>query len=86
MITSYSLVNGIGIQMSENTLGYIAVLFVVEIFVAGFFLTIRWQRLMTLPRRCVYAGLAGGVISGVAYRLGLFAKKTGLLGVASALR
>lgn len=86
MITSYSLVDGIGIRMSENTLGYIAVLFVAEIFVAGFIFSTRWQRLVELPRRYVWAGLAGGVISGLAYGLVLYAKTIAPLGVVSALR
>ncbi|WP_298855906.1 EamA family transporter [uncultured Ruegeria sp.] len=86
MIASYSLVDGIGIRLSENTLGYIATLFVAEIFVAGFIFTTRWQRVVTLPRRYVWAGLAGGVISGVAYGLVLYAKTIAPLGVVSALR
>lgn len=86
MIASYSLVDGIGIRLSENTLGYIATLFVAEIFVAGFIFTTRWQRVVSLPRRYVWAGLAGGVISGVAYGLVLYAKTIAPLGVVSALR
>ncbi|WP_299988627.1 EamA family transporter [uncultured Ruegeria sp.] len=86
MIASYSIVDGIGIRLSGNTLGYIAVLFVAEIFVAGFIFTTRWRRLVALPRRYVWAGLAGGVISGLAYGLVLYAKTIAPLGVVSALR
>ncbi len=86
MIASYSIVDGVGIRLSENALGYIAALFVAEIFVAGFIFTTRWQRLVALPRRFVWAGLAGGVISGLAYGLVLYAKTIAPLGVVSALR
>ncbi len=86
MIASYSIVDGIGIRLSENALGYIAALFVAEILVAGFIFTTRWQRLVALPRRFVWAGLAGGVISGLAYGLVLYAKTIAPLGVVSALR
>ncbi len=86
MIASYSIVDGIGIRLSGNTLGYIAALFAAEIFVAGFIFTTRWQRLVALPRRYVWAGLAGGVISGLAYGLVLYAKTIAPLGMVSALR
>ncbi len=86
MIASYSIVDGIGIRLSENTLGYIASLFVAEIFVAIFIFTTRWQRAVALPKRYVWAGLAGGVISGLAYGLVLYAKTIAPLGVVSALR
>ncbi len=86
MIASYSIVDGIGIRLSENALGYIAALFVAEIIVAGFIFTTRWQRLVALPSRFVWAGLAGGVISGLAYGLVLYAKTNAPLGVVSALR
>ena len=86
MIASYSLVDGIGVRLSENTLGYIAVLFVAEIFVAGFIFSTRWERLVALPRRYVWSGLAGGIISGLAYGLVLYVKSFAPLGVVSALR
>lgn len=86
MIASYSIVDGIGVRLSGNTLGYIAALFVAEILVAGFIFTTRWQRLVALPGRYVLAGLAGGVISGLAYGLVLYAKTIAPLGVVSALR
>ncbi|MFY2823877.1 EamA family transporter [Ruegeria sp. MALMAid1280] len=86
MIASYSIVDGIGIRLSENTLGYIASLFVAEIFVAIFIFTTRWERVVALPKRYVWAGLAGGVISGLAYGLVLYAKTIAPLGVVSALR
>ncbi|WP_171241431.1 EamA family transporter [Ruegeria sp. HKCCA5491] len=86
MIASYSIVDGIGIRLSENTLGYIALLFVAEIFVAFFVFTTRWQRLVAMPRNFVWAGLTGGVISGLAYGLVLYAKTFAPLGMVSALR
>ncbi|WP_299638836.1 EamA family transporter [uncultured Ruegeria sp.] len=86
MIASYSIVDGIGIRLSGNTLGYIAALFVAEIIVAGFIFSTRWQRFVALPKRYVWAGLTGGVISGLAYGLVLYAKTIAPLGVVSALR
>ncbi|SMO74032.1 DMT family transporter [Ruegeria faecimaris] len=86
MIASYSLVDGIGVRLSGNTLGYITVLFVAEIFVAGFIFSTRWERLIALPKRYVWSGLAGGIISGLAYGLVLYVKSFAPLGVVSALR
>ena len=86
MIASYSIVDGIGIRLSQNALGYISTLFVAEIFVAGFIFTTRWRRFVALPRRYIWAGLAGGIISGLAYGLVLYAKTIAPLGVVSALR
>ncbi|CUH50701.1 hypothetical protein J7382_09985 [Shimia sp. R11_0] len=86
MIASYSLIDGFGIRLSQNNLGYIAVLFVAEIFVAVFVLTTRWERVHRLAPRHVLTGLAGGVISGLAYALVLYAKTLAPLGIVSALR
>ncbi|MGR3617188.1 MAG: hypothetical protein ACU0BB_14240 [Paracoccaceae bacterium] len=86
MIASYSLIDGFGIRISENVLGYIALLFFGEIFVATYILVTRWDRLLVLPKRYVWSGLAGGIISGCAYGLVLYVKTQAPLGVVSALR
>lgn len=86
MIASYSLVDGVGIRLSNNALGYIGWLFVLELLVVGFVLPTRLDRLRALPRRTVMLGLLGGVISGTAYGLVLYAKTLAPLGIVSALR
>jgi len=86
MIAAYSIVDGIGIRNSENPIGYILCLFVAEILVTLFVVSTRWQRVVALPQRYIWIGLAGGIISGLAYGLVLYVKFTSPLGVVSALR
>lgn len=85
-IAAYSVADGIGIRVSGSPLGYVAWLFVAEIFVAAFVL-IGWRkRVRATPLRSIALGFLGGVISGGAYALVLYAKTLAPLGVVSALR
>ncbi len=86
MVAAYSLVDGVGIRLSGSPLGYIGWLFVAEILVAAYIFTGRTKRLRTMPPRAVLIGFLGGVISGTAYGLVLYAKTLAPLGVVSALR
>lgn len=85
-VTAYSLVDGVGIRISGNALGYIGWLFVAEIFVAAFIFTKQSDRLRAVSKRTILLGLAGGVISGLAYAMVLYAKTLAPLGIISALR
>lgn len=86
MIASYSLVDGVGVRLSGDTFAYIGGLFVAEILVPLFLFPTRLARLRQLSGRVVVTGFVGGVISGTAYGLVLYAKTLAPLGVVSALR
>lgn len=86
MIAAYSLVDGVGIRVSADALGYIGWLFAAEILVAAYVFAGRMDRLRALPVRTIWLGFLGGVISGTAYGLVLYAKTLAPLGIVSALR
>jgi drug/metabolite transporter (DMT)-like permease len=86
IIASYSIVDGIGVRVSGSPLGYIGWLFVCEIFVVAFVFTSRWDRVQNMSSRALAIGLLGGIVSGLAYGLVLYAKTQAPLGVVSALR
>ncbi|WP_281855923.1 DMT family transporter [Litoreibacter halocynthiae] len=86
VIASYSIVDGVGVRVSGSPMGYIGWLFVSELFVVVFVFTSRWERLQNMSGRAIAIGLFGGVVSGAAYGLVLYAKTQAPLGVVSALR
>lgn len=86
VIASYSIVDGIGVRVSDSPVGYIGWLFVSEIFVVAFVFFRRWDRFRQMPARNIVLGLFGGIVSGAAYGLVLYAKTQAPLGVVSALR
>lgn len=85
-IATYSIVDGIGIRVSGAPLGYVVWLFVAEVFVVLFVIATRWRRARALSATGFGLGLLGGVISGLAYGLSLYAKTLAPLGIVSALR
>lgn len=85
-IASYSVVDGLGVRASGSPLGYIGWLFVLE-SVAGFgFLFYRRKVLKTTSWRRYAIGLTGGLVSGFAYGLAIYAKSLTTLGTVSAIR
>ncbi len=86
VISSYSIVDGIGVRVSGNPGGYIGWIFVAEVFVVLFVFGTRWQRLRAMSARAVGIGFAGGLVSSAAYGLVLLAKTNAPLGIVSALR
>jgi len=86
IIASYSIVDGVGVRVSGSPLGYIGWLFVAEIFVVAFVFSSRWERVRNMSGRALAVGFFGGLISGAAYGLVLYAKTLAPLGVVSALR
>lgn len=85
-VAAYSVTDGIGVRASQEALSYVAWLFTAEIFVAAFVLGTRHRRLRAMAGRTVLIGLAGGVISGGAYALALYAKTIAPIGMVSAMR
>ncbi len=85
-ISIYSVVDGIGVRLSGNTLGYWAWGAFLHLFIAGF-IGIRRRRVLTqLPAKVWVTGLLGGFVSMLAYGLVLYAKNFAPLGAVSALR
>ena len=85
-ISFYSLVDGLGVRLSGNTLSYWAWGAFGHLFVAGFIGLRRRQQLHRIPLRIWVVGIAGGVVSMIAYGLVLYAKNFAPLGAVSALR
>ena len=86
IIASYSLVDGIGVRLSDSIMGYIGWLFTAEACVALFIFKTRWARLRLLPVKTWLLGFIGGILSATAYALVLYVKTEAPLGVVSALR
>jgi len=85
-IAAYSLVDGLGVRISDKAFSYIAWLFIAEGLIVIFIFTTRMERLRALSRKQVVIGLSGGVLSAIAYGLALYAKTLAPLGMVSALR
>ena len=83
VIASYSVVDGIGVRLSQAPLGYIGWLFVFELPVALFVLA---RRRASLPPGVPWIGLLGGLFSATAYGVVIYAKTVAPLGAVSAVR
>ncbi len=86
IIAAYSVVDGIGIRISGTPIGYVVWLFAAEIFVAVFVIATRFDRARAISAKARVLGLTGGLISGLAYALALFAKTLAPIGIVSAVR
>ena len=86
LIAAYSVVDGIGIRASGTPVGYVVWLFAAEICVAAFVLITRNTRYRALETKTQILGFTGGVISGLAYGLALYAKTLAPIGIVSAVR
>ncbi|MGR3661851.1 MAG: EamA family transporter [Paracoccaceae bacterium] len=86
VIALYSVTDGLGVRQSQAALGYIAWLFILEVFVVAFVCLLRGRQMLTIPRRTLVLGIVGGVVSATAYGLVIYAKVSAPLGVVSALR
>ncbi|CUH86951.1 phosphonate utilization associated putative membrane protein [Phaeobacter sp. CECT 5382] len=85
-ISLYSLVDGLGVRLSGNTLSYWAWGAFGHLFIAGFIGVRKGPELPRIPLRSWAIGIAGGFVSMTAYGLVLFAKNFAPLGAVSALR
>ncbi len=85
LIASYSVVDGIGIRLSENPFGYMGWLFLLEFPVPLF---VAWRRRAGsgIDLRTLFLGLGAGVFAVLAYALVLYAKTIAPLGAVSAVR
>lgn len=85
-IASYSIADGMGVRVAESALGYIAWLFIAEVFVVGFIFWRRGREMLIVNRSVWVAGMVGGLVSAIAYGLVIYAKSLTLLGLVSTLR
>ncbi|WP_371170917.1 EamA family transporter [Aliiroseovarius sp. 2305UL8-7] len=85
-VVAYTLVDGIGVRMSGTTLGYVGWLFMSKILIVLYLFPTRMDRLRAQSTKSLMIGFMGGVVSGTAYALVLYAKTLAPLGIVSALR
>lgn len=86
IVASYTLVDGMGVRAAGNPVAYIGWVFIGNVTVAMYIFPTRMARLRALPAKTIALALLGGVISGCAYGLVLYAKTLAPLGLVSALR
>ena len=87
LIASYTVVDGIGVRQSGNSLSYILWLFVFEVLPIGTWLLLtRRQAWLGYMRNCAGNIIFGGIASSTAYGLVIFAMSLGAMGVVSSLR
>ena len=85
-ISAYSVVDGLGVRLSGNTLSYWAWGAFLHIFIASFVGFRKRGTLHHLPKKVWLVGILRGLVSMVAYGLVLYAKNFAPLGAVSALR
>ena len=85
-IALYTLIDGVGVRLTEQALTYITWLFIGEGLAVLYILLPRMQRLKAQPNRQLMLAFGGGLLSALAYALALYAKTKAPLGLVSALR
>src|SRR3546814_891849 len=86
IIASYSVIDGIGVRLSDSPFGYMGWLFVTE-FLVTLFLFVRLRPRFTLEvRAALRVGYLGGFCAVAAYGLVIYANTLAPLGMVSALR
>ena len=85
-IAAYSLVDGLGIRLSDNPIAYISWLFTAEFLVVGFVYIRRHQRIQAAAISQFIPGILAGFLSAAAYALVLYAQTLAPLGIVSSLR
>ncbi|PNE42717.1 DMT family transporter [Streptomyces noursei] len=86
-IAAYTTVDGLGVRASETSLGYIAWLMILEgLVIPAYALATRRGRLAAELRPVALRGLAGGLLSVIAYGLVLWAQTRAALAPIAALR
>ncbi|MCA1240814.1 DMT family transporter [Stappia stellulata] len=86
VIASYSLVDGIGVRLSESAFGYTGWLFVSEALVVAVVARRRWGQLRPMARPIATYTLLAGVSAVSAYALVIYANLLAPLGAVSAVR
>ncbi len=86
IIACYTVIDGLGVRLSKNPLGYIGWLFFLEAFSCGFFFYVRREVIRSTAISVYLTGILGGIVSSVAYGLAIYAKSLASLGAVSAIR
>jgi drug/metabolite transporter (DMT)-like permease len=86
IIAAYSIVDGIGVRLSGDPLGYMAWLFFLEFPVVLVIVALRRSFVPAFIRSGMLLALAGGMLSVAAYGIVLFANTLAPLGAVSAVR
>ena len=85
-IAAYSIIDAIGARMAGNSLSFVAWLFVAESLIVVQLMLPRIRARAMIPARQLWPGLAGGLISALAYALVLYAMTLAPIGVVAAVR
>jgi len=86
IIASYTVVDGLGVRLSQNPLGYIGWLFLLEWISSFYIFYVRRGALRTATWKVYWTGIFGGLVSSLAYGLAIYAKSLAPLGAVSAIR
>ena len=86
-IAAYTIVDGVGVRLSDTSFGYIGWLMLMQSLCIPMFALIRRRGvLLKQPPRILLSGLAAGALSVLAYGLVLWAQTRGALAPIAALR
>ena len=85
-IAAYTVVDGVGVRVSGNWLGYTAAIFAFFIAAPLWFLAKQGTGFFETSKREVFKALGGGVISIAAYGAIIWAMQSSPMGAVSALR
>jgi drug/metabolite transporter (DMT)-like permease len=85
-IALYSIADGMGARAAHSAIGYVAWLFLCEIFVTGYIFYKRRGDMFKQDSSVWRNGAVGGVVSACAYGLVIYAKSLTLLALVSTLR
>lgn len=86
IIAAYTVVDGLGVRASGSPFGYIGWLFVLESASAAFLLVWRREAVKHASARTLIAGVAGGLLSAIAYGLAIYAMSLTQMANVSAIR
>jgi len=85
-IATYTVIDGLGVRLSQNPIGYIGWLFMLESFSSFYIFYIRREALKEATLKIYAIGVLGGIVSALAYGLAIYAKSIASLGAVSAIR
>lgn len=86
LIAAYSVIDGIGVRLSDSPFGYMGWLFLLEFPVPLFILLRRHHHALPFNPKVFIIGLLGGLAAVSAYGMAIYAKAIAPLGAVSAIR
>ena len=87
LITAYTIIDGLGVRLSNNNLSYIIWLFILEVMPIGCWLLMyRRRQWLSYMKGTTGSIVFGGIASSLAYGLVIYAMSLGALAVVSSLR